>query len=146
MTAAGVFIPAQLAHVSINFTRDSLKDVLLAAGFYPNRTSLFLVWEAVMHYLPGRRYLGVHEVEFTRWQQPVSWLPGRGSGHAGPVRSEGVAGGDASPYDEWIAIRGAVTPRTQVCSYVINGRAGTRKSALWFVADRGILLNLLVNL
>ena len=48
---AGVAIPAQVTFVTVDFTSDSLADVLARAGYAPNRRTLF-VWEGVTYYLP----------------------------------------------------------------------------------------------
>jgi methyltransferase (TIGR00027 family) len=47
---ASVYIPQQAVFVPINFETDSLKDVLIGAGFNPDQKSLF-VWEGVTYYL-----------------------------------------------------------------------------------------------
>lgn len=48
---AGVAIPAQLTFVTVDFTSDSLADVLTAAGYAPDQRTLF-IWEGVTYYLP----------------------------------------------------------------------------------------------
>jgi methyltransferase (TIGR00027 family) len=45
-----IHIPDQLTYVPIDFRRDSILDILLQAGFDPNKQTLFL-WEGVMYYL-----------------------------------------------------------------------------------------------
>lgn len=50
---AGVPIPPALRFVAIDFTRDSLKDVLTQAGYAPDLQTLF-IWEGVTYYLPPR--------------------------------------------------------------------------------------------
>jgi len=47
---AGIHVPEALAFVPVNFTRDSLDAVLLAAGLDKNRETL-CVWEGVTYYL-----------------------------------------------------------------------------------------------
>ena len=46
-------IPEQLTFVPINFNTQSLKDVLLNAGFKKNKTNLF-IWEGVTYYLDSQ--------------------------------------------------------------------------------------------
>jgi methyltransferase (TIGR00027 family) len=48
---AHVAIPPQLAFLTIDFTRDSMADVLSQAGYTPDKKSLF-IWEGVTYYLP----------------------------------------------------------------------------------------------
>ncbi len=50
---AGVAMPSHLAFVPIDFNRDKLRDVLLAAGFSTGQRALF-VWEGVTYYLPAK--------------------------------------------------------------------------------------------
>jgi methyltransferase (TIGR00027 family) len=49
---AGVRVPAGLDFVPINFTRDSLDDVLAKAGFDRSKQTLY-IWEGVTYYLPA---------------------------------------------------------------------------------------------
>ncbi len=49
---AGIPIPAQLAFAPIDFTRQSVAEVLGAAGFDEGKKTLF-VWEGVTYYLPA---------------------------------------------------------------------------------------------
>ncbi len=51
LQGAGVAIPNQVTFVTVDFTTDSLADVLAAAGYDPDRRTLF-VWEGVTYYLP----------------------------------------------------------------------------------------------
>jgi len=50
---AGVVIPSHLAFVPVDFNRDKLRDVLLAASFSSDQRALF-VWEGVTYYLSAR--------------------------------------------------------------------------------------------
>lgn len=50
---AGVSVPGALAFVPVNFTRDSLDDVLAAAGLDKNKQTLY-VWEGVTYYLAAK--------------------------------------------------------------------------------------------
>jgi methyltransferase (TIGR00027 family) len=49
----GIPLPAHLVFVPIDFNRESLKDVLLTAGFSRDQSALF-VWEGVTYYLPAK--------------------------------------------------------------------------------------------
>ena len=53
LAKAGVAIPEDIAFVPVDFTRDSLKDALLSAGFDAHQKTLF-VWEGVIQYLPAQ--------------------------------------------------------------------------------------------
>jgi methyltransferase (TIGR00027 family) len=48
---AHVAIPPQLAFLTIDFTRDSMADVLSEAGYARDKKALF-IWEGVTYYLP----------------------------------------------------------------------------------------------
>jgi methyltransferase (TIGR00027 family) len=48
---AQIPIPAQLTFLPIDFTKDSLADVLIRAGYDPDKKALF-IWEGVCYYLP----------------------------------------------------------------------------------------------
>jgi methyltransferase (TIGR00027 family) len=48
---AHVTIPEQLTFLTIDFTRDSLADVLFGAGYASDQKTLF-IWEGVSYYLP----------------------------------------------------------------------------------------------
>jgi methyltransferase (TIGR00027 family) len=50
---AGINLPAHLFFVPIDFNKENLRDVLLAAGFSRNQRALF-VWEGVTYYLPAK--------------------------------------------------------------------------------------------
>ncbi|MDQ5984538.1 MAG: hypothetical protein CSYNP_00233 [Syntrophus sp. SKADARSKE-3] len=50
---AGIFIPDQLAFVSINFRTDNIGEILNRAGFDRNKKTLF-VWEGVTYYLSAK--------------------------------------------------------------------------------------------
>jgi methyltransferase (TIGR00027 family) len=46
-------LPAHVVYVSIDFTRESLSDVLLKAGYLIGRVTFF-VWEGVTYYIPEK--------------------------------------------------------------------------------------------
>ena len=50
---AGIPLPERLVFVPVNFNKDSLKDVLIQAGFCPDRLTLF-IWEGVTYYLSSK--------------------------------------------------------------------------------------------
>ena len=49
---AGITAPASLTFVTVNFTRDDLRDVLVGAGFDTSAETQW-VWEGVCYYLSG---------------------------------------------------------------------------------------------
>ncbi len=51
LVQTSIHIPDQLTFVSINFNTDSLKDILVEAGYNMNQKTLF-IWEGVTAYLP----------------------------------------------------------------------------------------------
>lgn len=52
LAKANVSIPAQLTYVPVNFTNDTLREVLHKAGYLEGRRTLF-IWEGVTYYLPA---------------------------------------------------------------------------------------------
>lgn len=65
---AKVPIPLQLSFVPVNFTQDSLEEVLFHAGFDRDKKALFL-WEGVTYYLPAQAV--DRTLEFVRRNSPV---------------------------------------------------------------------------
>ncbi len=44
-------LPSHVSYVSIDFTREKLRDVLVKAGYRPDRITFF-IWEGVTYYIP----------------------------------------------------------------------------------------------
>lgn len=51
LVKAGISVPERLSFVPINFNKESLKNVLLNAGYDKSQKSFF-IWEGVTYYLP----------------------------------------------------------------------------------------------
>ncbi len=67
LAKAGIAIPSQVVHVPINFNTESMKDVLLAAGYDKSKKTLFM-WEGVTYYLAKEAVDGV--LAFVRSNAP----------------------------------------------------------------------------
>ena len=50
-------LPANVSYVSIDFTREKLRDVLVKAGYRPDRMTFF-IWEGVTYYIPEEAIRG----------------------------------------------------------------------------------------
>ena len=67
LNGAGIAIPKGLAFVPIDFTKDSLENALIGAGFDKNQKTLY-VWEGVTYYLPAQAIDGT--LGFIRQNSP----------------------------------------------------------------------------
>ncbi|UCE76911.1 MAG: SAM-dependent methyltransferase [Gammaproteobacteria bacterium] len=93
----GVAVPDNLSFVSIDFNKQKLEDVLLAAGFDPRRKTFFN-WEGVTYYLPERSVAEV--LRFVNTQAAA------GSRVAFDYMLQSLVDGDYSSYGSRQVIKG----------------------------------------